>query len=86
MDRDHEQTGVTLFLLGLLSIVLCQILGPIGWLMGTQYLARCEAEGVTPNPLAVAGRLLSMVGTVFLGLMFVGIGLELIVIVLSMLA
>jgi hypothetical protein len=86
MSKEHEQAGMTIFLLGLLSIVLCQILGPIGWMMGSQYLARCEAEGVAPNQMAVAGRMLAMVGTVFLALGGLLVSVELIVVVLSILA
>jgi hypothetical protein len=69
MAREHPQ-GTTVLVLGILSIVLCQILGPIAWVMGNNAIAEIDA-----NPAAYsnrgsvqAGRICGIVGTVLLAL------------------
>jgi hypothetical protein len=70
---EHPQ-GTTVLILGVLGIVACQILGPIAWSMGNKAL-----EEIDRDPLRYSnrsnvnlGRILGIVGTVFLALYLVG--------------
>ena len=70
---EHPQ-GTTVLVLGILSIVACQILGPFAWSMGNKAL-----EEIDRNPMQYSnrsnintGRILGIVGTVLLGLYVVG--------------
>jgi hypothetical protein len=70
---EHPQ-GTTVLILGVLSLVACQILGPFAWSMGNKAL-----EEIDRDPLRYSnrsnvnlGRILGIVGTVFLGLYLVG--------------
>lgn len=67
MGSNNNQ-AMTVFVLGLLSVISCQILGPVALIMGNNYMAQCEMDGVEPDGLGKAGRILGIVGTVFLGL------------------
>ena len=64
-DFDHSQATV-IFILGLLSVVMCQICGPIALIMGNKYRAACAEVGVEPDGMATAGWILGIVGTVLL--------------------
>jgi hypothetical protein len=73
MSSNNNQ-GTTVFVLGLLSLVLCQLLGPVAIMMGNSYIRECALEGVEPEGLGVAGRIMGMIGTVLfvLQLLFFG--------------
>lgn len=60
---DDSSRGTTIFVLGLLSIFMCQILGPVAWMMGNGYRAECIERGNEMNQLGSVGRILGMVGT-----------------------
>lgn len=60
---DTSSKGTTVFVLGLLSLVLCPLLGPIAWQQGNDYENMCMLDGIEPDGLAKAGRILGMVGT-----------------------
>ncbi len=68
MGSSTDNQAITVFVLGLLSIVTCQILGPVAVIMGGRYVAECKAEGRTPEGLGVAGRVMGFVGTALLAL------------------
>jgi hypothetical protein len=55
--------ATTVFVLGLLSLILCAPLGIVAWLQGNSYLERCRSMNVTPDGLGVAGRILGIIGT-----------------------
>jgi hypothetical protein len=66
--------GVIILVLGILSIVLCNCLGPVAWVMGAGDLKRIaegyisrEAKGLTQ-----AGMICGIIGTVFLILAVIG--------------
>lgn len=63
--------ATTVFIIGLLSLVLCQIMGPIAWYMGADYAKRCKRARVRPDGLATAGMVLGIVATVLLVLTIV---------------
>ena len=69
MSSSSEATNV--FIFGLLSIVLCPILGPIAWSQGNQYHNMCLLNDETPDGMAVAGRIMGMIGTAQLALVAV---------------
>ena len=70
MSIDQKPEGATtVFVLGLLGIILCAPLGVAAWVMGNSYVAKCRALGVEPDGLAVAGRIMGMIVT---GLMILG--------------
>ncbi|HKX75698.1 MAG TPA: DUF4190 domain-containing protein [Acidimicrobiia bacterium] len=65
----EQSQATTVLVLGILSIVLCQILGPIAWKMGNDELKaiadqRRPADG---QAMAQAGKICGIVGTALLG-------------------
>jgi len=81
----EDSQATTVLVLGILSLVLCQILGPIAWVMGNNELAGIDA-GLRPpqnRGTAQAGRILGIISTV---LMIVGIGFLLIVLAIGLFA
>lgn len=60
--------GTTVLVLGILSLVVCQVLGPFAWVMGNTALQEIDAAGgMAPNRgQVVAGRILGIIGTVML--------------------
>lgn len=66
-----EASQATLALvLGILSLVLCQPLGPFAWWVGRQEMAAIDAGRRPPENRSTAntGRILGIVGTVLLAL------------------
>ena len=63
---DSEAT--TIFVLGLLGFLFCQLLAPIAWVKGHGYRKTAMMMGAPISGLATAGWILGIVGTVFLGL------------------
>jgi hypothetical protein len=62
-QRRPPEGGTTIFVFGLLGIMVCGILGIIAWSMGSEYERKCRALGVKPDGLGVAGRIMGMVAT-----------------------
>ncbi len=62
--------GVLVLVLGILSIVFCQILGPFAWLMGKGDLAKINAGQIDPTgrDLTKVGMICGIIGTVLLAL------------------
>jgi hypothetical protein len=77
MNEQNDSQAMTIFVLGLLSLVACQILGPVAWMMGNSYKAQCDVMGVPMNQLGQIGRLLGMVSTALLAFSFVLTGVML---------
>lgn len=66
-DKPSSQ-AVTALVLGILSFVCCQILGPVAWYLGNQE-QRSIREGrssAAGQGFATAGVILGIIGTVFL--------------------
>lgn len=63
---------VMIFVFGLISIIACQIFGPIAFLLGQKYRQECRERGIEPDGLATAGWVMGIVGSIFLllGLVF----------------
>ena len=60
--------GMPVLIVSLLGLLLCQLLAPVAWAMGASYEARCRARGEAPSSNGHAGKIVGIVGTVFLGL------------------
>jgi len=55
--QQKPEGATTIFVLGLLGLLVCALLGIFAWIQGNDYLKRCQAMGVEPDGLAVAGLL-----------------------------
>jgi hypothetical protein len=66
----EQSQAVTILVLGILSIVICQILGPFAWKMGHEELKAITEGRRSPEGqgMAQAGKICGIVGTVLLGL------------------
>ncbi|WCO66190.1 DUF4190 domain-containing protein [Iamia majanohamensis] len=73
---EHPQ-GTIVLVLGILGIVMCQVLGPVAWVMGNRALQEIDASpGSWSNRGNVqAGRICGIVATVILGLWVAFFGL-----------
>jgi hypothetical protein len=74
----EDSQATTVLVLGILSLVLCQVLGPFAWVMGNKELAAIDAGKRPPQNrgTAQAGRVLGIIGTVLLGVgVFFGVGM-----------
>ena len=60
--------GNTILVLGILSVVLCSILGPVAWAMGNEEIRRIDAGQVDPmtRSAVTAGRVCGIVATVLM--------------------
>jgi hypothetical protein len=67
--QDHPRATLSL-VLGILSLVLCQVLGPFAWVIGKRTVNEIDAAPGTYSGrgLAQAGYLCGIVATVLLGL------------------
>jgi len=66
---DHPQ-AVTVLILGILGLVLCQVLSPFAWVMGNRVVSEIDASNgqLGGRSTANAGRICGIIGTV----LFVG--------------
>lgn len=84
----HPQT-IVILVLGILSIVFCQLTGPFAWYMGSKAMKEIEASPgqYSGDGLVRLGQILGIVGTILLaivplllltvfGFAFIGIALE----------
>ena len=64
----EDSQATTILVLGILSLVVCQILGPIAWVMGNNELAGIDAGRRPPQNrgTAQAGRILGIIATVLM--------------------
>ncbi len=81
---EDSQATVAL-VLGILGLVLCQILGPIAWVMGNNEVNAIDAGKRNPanRSTAQAGKILGIIGTVFL---IVGVAVLLFFLVIALFA
>jgi hypothetical protein len=81
----EDSQATTILVLGILSLVVCQILGPIAWVMGNNELAGIDAGRRPPQNrgTAQAGRILGIISTV---LMIIGVVFLFIFLVIALVA
>ena len=62
--------ATTVLVLGILSLVICQVLGPFAWVMGNRELEAIDSGRRPPDNrgTANAGRILGIIGTAFLAI------------------
>ena len=63
----------TILILGLLSLLLCGLLGPFALSQGNDYVNKCRALRIRPNGIAVAGRALGIVSCAIIVIQLIGI-------------
>ena len=66
--RRARQSATGIFVWGILGVVLCAFIAPVALLQGNAYMAECRQNRVQPDGLAVAGRILGIIGTIILAL------------------
>lgn len=61
-------SGTTILVLGILSLVFCQLLGPIAWYMGSQAVRAIDAGRANPleRTNASVGRILGIISTLLM--------------------
>ena len=66
----NASNAVTAFVLGILGVILCPLLGPVAWVLGRRGEQEIDSSGgaVGGRGLATAGKVLGMVGTFLLAL------------------
>lgn len=79
----EDSQATTVLVLGILSLVLCQVLGPFAWVMGNNELAGIDAGRRPPQNrgTAQAGRILGIISTV---LMIIGFAFLLIILFIGL--
>lgn len=67
MGYPRNANGTMILVLGILSLVICGLLGPVAWIMGNNSLRDINAGLADPNErgLVVAGRILGMITCAF---------------------
>ena len=66
LEMDQKPEGATkIFVFGLIGLLVCPILGVVVWVLGNIYLTQCRQMNVQPEGIAVAGRILGIIATVF---------------------
>ena len=68
-----EGRSTTVLVLGILGLVLCQILGPIAWVMGNKVRDEASAMGRLEPSNNKAGRICGIIGTCLIGLFILAI-------------
>ena len=70
--REHPQ-GTLILILGILSIVCIQILGPVAWIMGNRAIREIDANpaAYTNRSSVNAGRICGIIGTVLFAISIV---------------
>lgn len=77
---DHHQS-TTVMVLGIVSLVVCQILGPVAWVMGNRVVREIDASGgrLGGRSSANAGRICGIIASVLLILSLVVVAIVVVV-------
>jgi hypothetical protein len=73
---DTSDGGTQVLIWGVLGLALCAFCAPVAWVKGNSYVQTCTAMGVRPSTPGTVGRILGIIGTLFLILGVVGGGLS----------
>jgi hypothetical protein len=63
-----DSRGTTILVLGILGLLLCPLLGPVAWYMGNAVRNEANTAGYPEPGVGKAGRIIGIVGTVYMGL------------------
>ena len=76
----NAPNAVTALVLGILSVVLCPLLGPVAWSLGRKAEQAVDAAGGTlgGRGIATAGKVLGIIGTIFIALIVIVVAIVLI--------
>jgi len=68
--------GMAPLILGILGFVFCPLFAPAAWVIGSGYERDCRARGFEPSGAGRVGKILGIIGSVFLilGLGFMALG------------
>lgn len=61
-----ESRGTTIMVIGILSLVICGLLGPVAWVMGNKLKSEAQAAGFPEPGNAKAGRICGIIATALL--------------------
>jgi hypothetical protein len=78
----EHPNGTTILVLGILSLVVCGVLGPISWVMGNTAVREMNANPAVDyrnRGNVTAGRVCGIIGSVLLALQIVAFGFMVIV-------
>lgn len=66
-SREHPQ-GTTILILGICSLVVCQLLGPVAWVMGNNAIREIDTDpyAYSNRSSVQAGRICGIIGTVLI--------------------
>lgn len=78
--RDHPQATIIL-VLGILSLVVCQLIGPVAWVMGKRALAEVDRSGgaIGGRGQIQAGYICGIIASVLIALALVIVVIALVV-------
>jgi ABC-type Fe3+ transport system permease subunit len=69
-----DSNDTIILVLGILGLVVCQLLGPVAWVMGKRRLEECRQRGWPDPGLAKAGWILGIIATVYVAfLLLIGV-------------
>ncbi|MEI2826350.1 MAG: DUF4190 domain-containing protein [Dermatophilaceae bacterium] len=79
VSNEHPQ-GTTIMVLGILSLVVCGVLGPVAWVMGNKAIKEIDAAGGTASNRSQvnAGRICGIIASVLMVLVAVFYGVMII--------
>ena len=66
MGNPFDSRGTNVMIIGILSFVICQLLGPVAWIMGRNLKRDAEMANYPEPGTGKAGRILGMVGTILM--------------------
>lgn len=72
--RQQASSAVVALVLGILSVVLCPLCGPVAWVLGRKAEQEVDASGgrIGGRGLGTAGKILGIIGTIFM-VLFIGL-------------
>jgi hypothetical protein len=62
----YPSRGTTILVLGILSLVICSLLGPVAWSMGNEEQRRIAMGQAPPDGNVSAGRICGMIASILL--------------------
>jgi len=70
--QSGSESGTTALVLALIGLFVIPFFLPFAWYVGSQYLKKCQDQGIQPDGAGVAGRMIGMIFTI-LWLIFIAV-------------